>query len=797
MPSPKVKSLLGLILGVITLTLYLPSLRNQFLDYDDQQYVTENPHVRAGLTLKGVVWAFGYHASNWHTLTWLSHMLDCQLYGLHPAGHHLTNVLLHTATTVLLFLVLCRMTGAVWRSLFVAALFGWHPLHVESVAWVAERKDVLCAFFFVLTLGAYARYVSSVECRGAEKSEIRSPKSKGNPKILYSLTLFLFALGLMSKPMVVTLPFVLLLVDYWPLQRFQLPITDYKLVVRLVLEKVPFFGLTAVACVLTFIAQNRGYAVVSTAGLAISTRIAHALLSYMHYIGAVLLPRHLSVYYPYQTALPVAEVVAASLTLALVTLIAFWFGRRRPYLLVGWLWFLGMLVPVIGLVQVGDQAWADRYTYLPLIGLFVAIVWTGAEMLDTSKMRGAVGNPSWACHPRPTFTGMVGRGVPTAPVIVAIGIGVASLALTSLQLRYWKDTRTLFEHAAAVTRNNYMAVTLLGSLSAKEGKLDEAIDCYKTALNWKRDYPEVHFFLGNALDQQAKLDQAIDEYKLALWSRPLQEQTHIFLGAALAKKQQLDEAAGHYHAALKLNPESAIAHNNLGRLLQTQGRLDEATEHYSAALRFDPGFAQAHNNLGVLMLMRGRTAEGAQELRQALRLNPDDPETEYNLGMALNQQQKWDEAAGLLAKTVQKRPDDANAHYQAAITLVHLHKSREAMSHFASALLIRPDFADALDGLAWILVTASDSVLRNGPEALPMSEKACELTSWKEPEKLRTLAAVYAENGRFEDATSIIQRALDVSSRQGQTNLSKECHAMLRSFSSRQPWREAGGPTAK
>jgi tetratricopeptide (TPR) repeat protein len=482
-----------------------------------------------------------------------------------------------------------------------------------------------------------------------------------------------------------------------------------------------------------------------------------------------------------------AQVVAASFILALVTLIALRFRRSRPYFLVGWFWFLGMLVPVIGLVQVGDQAWADRYTYLPMIGLFVAVVWGVAEKLQAP-------NPKLQRSSKLQIPSSEDENVAT---LVTFGGGVALLVvfalLTSIQLRYWKNTKTLFEHAAAVTRNNYMAVTLLGSLSAKEGKLDEAIDCYKTALSWKRDYPEVHFFLGNALDQQGKLDQAIDEYNQALWSKPLQEQTHIFLGAALAKKQQLQQAAAHYRAALKLNPESAVAHNNLARLLQTQGLLDEAMEHYSAALTFDPALAQAHNNLGVVMLMRGKTAEGARELHEALRLNPADPETEYNLAVALNQQRDWSRAAELLANTVQKRPDDANAHYQIAVALAHLQKTREAMSHYASAVLIRPDFADALDGLAWILVTNSDPDLRNGKEALPMSEKACELTGRKDAEKLKTLAAVYAENGRFEDALSAIQSAWDAGLHHGRTNFMAECEGMRRTFSSRQPWREPSG----
>jgi tetratricopeptide (TPR) repeat protein len=783
------------------LAVYLPSLRSDFLTFDDQHYETENPHVQPGLTIKGLVWAFGFHAGNWHPLTWLSHMLDCQLYGLHPAGHHLTNVLLHTACTVLLFLVLSRMTAHLWPSAFVAALFGWHPLHVESVAWVAERKDVLSAFFFMLTLLAYANYASTLKGQGSSV-EGRNAQS---PKVWYAVSLFLFALALMSKPMVVTLPFVLLLLDYWPLGRLQIalgpsdPVDNRTVSTRspcplhwaeekrvfLLLEKLTFLVMAAITCVLTIKAQTQFHAVVSTAGLPITTRASHAVLSYAHYIGAMFLPGHLAVFYPYDTAASPAKIIAAGLMLGLISMAAAGFRRKRPYLLVGWLWFLGTLVPVIGLVQVGEQAWADRYTYLPLVGLFMAVVWLTATVFERrasvdTATRGAVEKPGLPANTK------VGRGVLTAQCIALFTVGIPLLTLTSLQLRYWKNTRTLFEHAAAVTHHNYMAITLLGSLSAKDGKPDEAIERYHIALGWKPDYPEAHFFLGNALDQQGKLDAAIAQYQQALWFKPIQEQTHIFLGAALFKQQKHDEAAGHYLAALKLNPESAVAHNNLARLLQTEGRLDEAVEHYSAALRSDPGMAQAHNNLGVLMLARGRTADGVRELREAVRLNPNDPEPEYNLALALNQQKQWAEAAGLLAKIAAKRPTAPNVHYQCAVALSHLGKTREAMTHYASALLIQPDFPDALDGLAWTLATSVNPAFRNGTEAVRMAERACQLTSRKDPEKLKTLAAAYAEVGRFPEAVSTIQSAEAGATSSNSTTW----ESMLKIFKSGQPWRE-------
>jgi tetratricopeptide (TPR) repeat protein len=416
---------------------------------------------------------------------------------------------------------------------------------------------------------------------------------------------------------------------------------------------------------------------------------------------------------------------------------------------------------VIGLVQAGEQAWADRYAYLPSIGLFVAALWS-IKVRETRRI---------------------------GALVSAILTGSILLTLASIQLRYWKSTRTLFEHAAAVTHNNHMAVTLLGSLYAKEGKLEEAIERYKTALRWKPEYPEAHFFLGNALDQQGHLDEAIAEYQKALGYKPIQEQTHIYLGAALAKQQKPEEATSHYLEALKINPESAAAHNNLAKVLQTKGKLDDAMEHYVAALKFEPGLAQAHNNLGVLLLARGRTAEGASELREALRLNPGDLESEFNLGLALSQQRQWLEAAELFGKALEKRGNDANAHYQFAVALIHLQKTREAMRHYASALLIQPDFPDALDGLAWILAAAQNSNFRNGTEAVRMAERACDLVGRKDAQKLRTLAAAYAEAGRFNEAVTAMQSAIEIASRAGSSSL-KDGQSMVDAFNASKPWRD-------
>ncbi len=738
-------------LGLITLALYLPALSHDFIQYDDQQYVTENPRVQAGLTMAGLRWAFGFHAANWHPLAWLSHMLDCQVYGARAGGHHLTNMLLHVGSTMLLFLVLNRMTKTLWRSAAVAALFAWHPLHVESVAWVAERKDVLCGFFWMLTLWLYTRYA-------AKPSLVRDLSVLGS-----------FVLCLMAKPMGVTLPFVLLLLDYWPLNRVlecsvRLPeLTPVPFAQKswrqLVWEKIPFFALSAIACVLTLSAQE--LAIVSTAGLPVSQRIASVLAAYNHYLVAMFVPRNLAVYYPYQFHLPTLNIVCAAIVLGLITLLAIKNFRQRPYLAMGWLWYLGTLVPVIGLVQVGDQAWADRYTYLPLIGLFVPLVWFVFEIIKNRMF-------------------LLG---------LAAIVAVALLATTTVQLGYWKNTRTLFEHTAAVTRENYLATTLLGSLLAQEGRLDEAVEYFRRAMRYKPGYPEAHFFLGQAFDKQGKLEEAVAEYQQALWFKPTQEQTHIFLGLTLAKQKKHEEAAGHYLAALKLNPDSAVAHNNLARLRHTQGRLGEAIEHYRAALKLDPKLALAHNNLGVLLLQQGDLVEGAAQLRASLRLNPTNQESQYNLALALNQQAQWSEAAELFAKTVGAASTDPKAHGEFAVALAHLQKTREAMSQYASALLNQPDFPDALDGLSWILATDGNAGFRNGTEAVRMAERACELTGRKQPAKLKTLAAAYAEAGRFLEAIITAEKARDLAADEGRKELASECQRLLETFKLAQPWR--------
>ena len=721
-------------LTLLTLALYFPALQHGFIAYDDQQYVTKNPQVQAGLTWAGLKWAFGFHAGNWHPLTWLSHMLDCQLYGAKAGGHHLSNVLLHWANALLLLSVWHRLTQAFWPSVAVAALFAWHPLHVESVAWVAERKDLLCAFFWLLTLECYLRYVT-------QKSLARYLAVAGS-----------FGLCLMAKPMGVTLPFVLLLLDYWPLQR---AVSGRRLVV----EKIPLLALAALTCGLTLAAQEM--AVVSTAGLPVAPRLEHTVIAYQHYLTALFWPRNLAVYYPYERVLAAPTICVAIVVLGLITVLALKNFRRRPYLLMGWLWFLGTLVPVIGLVQVGDQAWADRYAYLPSIGLFISVVWLAVEFIRR----------------------------PLVLKIIALAVAVGLFGLTAQQLGYWQNTRTLFTHANQVTRENYLAVTVLGSELAKAGKFNEAIPYYQTALRYKPGFPEAQFFLGNALDEQGHYAEAVAEYQKALWFRPTQEQTHIFLGIALGKQKKYDEASTHYLAALQLNPDSAVTHNNLARIYHTQGRLAEAIHHYEIALQLDPQLALAQNNLGILQLQQGELVQGTRHLRAAQRLQPDNLETQFNLALALNQTGEWREAAELFKQTQATQVANPKAHYEYATALAHLQRPREALSEYAASLLQQPDFPAALTGLAWILATHPQPEFRNGAEAVKLAERACELTGRNEPLSLRTLAAAYAEVGRFTEAEQTLQAAQNRAAQASPPASVPDAAALLNQFQHAEPWR--------
>jgi tetratricopeptide (TPR) repeat protein len=464
--------------------------------------------------------------------------------------------------------------------------------------------------------------------------------------------------------------------------------------------------------------------------------------------------------------------VVAGAVLALFTGLAVAAVGRRPYLLVGWLWFLGMLVPVIGLVQAGGQGWADRYLYLPSIGLFVIVVWAGAEAA--------------ARFPAVKYF---------APAALA-----ALAVATVVELRYWKDTRTLFSRAMEVTQDNYMAMTLVGSMEADQGDLDGAVKLYRDALRCLPNYPEGHFFYARALERKGQTAPAIAEYTKALQLRPAFDQAHLMLGLLLARQKNYDEAVAHFQAALKSNPDSASAQNDWGRVLQTQGQWQESIGHYQEALRLDPALAEAHNNLGIDYLQTGRLADGAGELRMALKLNPGNVETRFNLAQALNQQRQWADAAQLLKPLALAQPANPNSQYQYGLALENLGQTRDAMSHYAAALLQNPDFPDALNALAWIIATDPRPELRNGAQAVELARRACDLTAHQQPAMLLTLAAAYAETGRWSEALAALKQGEALATSKGDAELEDRAMRLRQALAGGQPFRSqsimdnAGGP---
>ena len=577
------------LLALVTIALYRPAMRCDFINFDDPAYVTNNQHVQGGLNWEGVKWAFcnTEQGAYWAPLMWLSHMLACQFFGLNAWGHHLVNVLLHAANTALVFLVFQRMTRATWRSLILAALFGWHPLRVESVAWVTERKDVLSGFFGLLTLFFYARYVQKSEV-GSRKSETNLPTPSPFPlSPFYWFALFFFALGLMSKPMLVTMPFVMLLLDYWPLQRVtgDRPSPSYGTagewqvasILRLVREKIPFFALAAAASVVTLVVQKQGGAVMTVENFPLGARIGNALISYCRYLGKMFWPTDLAIFYPHPGYWPLAKVLLAGGLLCGISTLLFVTRTRYPFLLMGWLWFLGTLVPVIQLVQSGEQAMADRFTYLPSLGVLILAIWGACEL-----------SRRWRYHKIALW--MLG----SAAIILC-------LALTRQQLGYWQDSETIYRHTLEVTENNFVAHYNLGKALVNKGKTDEAISQYQAAIRLYPDYADGHDALGLALAAAGKINEAISQFR----------------------------------EAIRLKPDGAVAHYNLGITLGSKGQYDEAIRQFEEAIRLKPDDAEAHNNLGVTLFRKGETNEAISQFQEAVRLKPDYPQAQINLARVL------------------------------------------------------------------------------------------------------------------------------------------------------------------
>jgi tetratricopeptide (TPR) repeat protein len=723
-------------LFVATVVVFWPACEAQFVNYDDTVYVTDNPRVLGGLSAPDVAWALTtFHAGNWHPLTWLSLQLDASLFGTGPWGFHFTNVLLHAASAAALFLALRMLTGTVWRSAVVASLFALHPLHVESVAWVAERKDTLSGLFWMLTLLAYGWYV-------------RRP---GGGR--YALVVLALALGLLAKPMLVTLPCVLLLLDYWPLRRAALqagpgvgkvparscvaarprpPLPAAKRLPAsagwraLVLEKLPLFGLAVCSCIVTWAAQQHGKSVASWEVIPLASRLANAVVACGTYLWAMLWPTGLAVFYPHPgAALPAWRVASAAVFLGATSLLILWPGRHKGYLVVGWLWYLGTLVPVLGLVQVGDQARADRYTYLPLVGIFLLVVWGVADLAQ--RWQG----------PR-LLAGL------TAAVLAVCALG------TREQLLVWRDSRALWTHALDVGQQSSVA----------------------------------HNNLGGWLQSQGDLEGARQHYISALKIDPNFSLAQNNLGKVLRRLGDLDGAMQAYARAVELNPTLADAHVNLGALLEARGYVAAAIDHYTQALALDPALPQAHYNLGLALARQRHLSEAVPHFAEAVRLDPTFASAYANLGLVLGRLGKWREAAEALAAAVQLQPDSARGHIDLAHALFQQGQRAAALAEYEEATRLEPDWLEAANRTAWSLATHPDAAARNGQAALELAQNVCQATGGRNPAFLDTLAAAQAELGQFAEAVRTGRAALALNP---PTPLKEHIEARLRRYEGGRP----------
>jgi tetratricopeptide (TPR) repeat protein len=748
-PSPLVISIL---LAVLTLFAFWPVLHHDFVNLDDPDYVN-NSHIQKGLTLTGIVWAFG----TWHPVTWISHMLDAQFFGKGPEGPHLVNLLLHAANSVLLFLVLRRLFSIAiggsnaetrispidlnWPSAFVAAMFALHPLQVESVAWVAERKGVLSTFFGLLCLLAYARYVAKKQGSEAEKFKIRNPKldtrSKfeiQNPKTYYTLALIFFALGLLSKPMLVTLPILLLLLDFWPLRR----VSNVQTRV-LVIEKVPFFALAVGSCIWTLVTQGRAGAFQSLEHYSAGSRFENALMSYMHYLGTVFWPVGLSTPYARIFHWPFGEIALAALMLLGLCVTAYWQRRRSPFFTVGWIWFFVALIPVNGVIQAVAQSVADRYMYLPSIGLFILLTWAVCAIIA----RGWV--PKTVCG------------------VVAGILLLACAGRTRDQVAVWNNSETLFKHALAVNKNNVIAQYNLGLFYQDHGRPNEALACYRRTLELKPNYADalnnigyllttqerygeaIQYFeaalkakpdsvearnnIGHVLCKAGRTDEGIAQYRIALKSKPDHVGVLNNLGDVLAQRHQFKDAILYYEASLRVNPDQEAAQYGIGHALDSIGERDKAIEHYQLAAQLRPTYAEPHYDLGLALARKGEFQESVKEFRQAAKLKPNNPTFQFGLGKAAAAAQMFDEsivaykeglrfaptnaeafsgigsalatkgdleqAVPYFKQSVRLRPDNPFTHYFLAKALASQGKFDEAAPQYAEALRLKPDFHEA------------------------------------------------------------------------------------------------------
>jgi tetratricopeptide (TPR) repeat protein len=771
---PRARLPFAICAGLLALVVvaYGPLWRNDFIDLDDEVYITKNPHILGGLTPGNVCWAWTtFHAGFWFPLTWMSLQLDATLFGaggpgaarvLWAPGFHAQNLLWHAATVLLLFEALRRMTGAVWRSALVAALFAVHPLHVESVAWATERKDTLSAFFWVLTLLAYARYAAAL-----------SPHR-------YAAVAAAFVLGLLAKPMLVTLPFALLLLDWWPLRRWvgrrkakdvagpapdapgPLPPAPFAPAPlgRLILEKLPLIAVSVAAGVLTVIAQRHGKAVIPFDQMPLPARLANAVVSCGWYLEKTFWPTGLALFYPHPgNAWHWGPVLAAGAVLLAVTLAAALAARRMPWLAVGWLWFLGTLLPVSGLLQVGFQARADRFVYVPHIGLFLAVVWTAAALADRLSLPAAV------------------RAAAAAACLAALAAG------TWVQVGYWKDTPTAWRHALAVTRDNHRAHANLGRFLSDRGRraadpreqadlLDQARAEYEQAVALMPGVPEYQYDLGTVLLLLGRPGEAADHFTEAVRRDRTSADAWHNLGTARLRQGRLEEAARAFRAALEVNPGAADSRAGLGLALWRLGRRGEAEREWEAALRLDPQSAQALAGTGLVRLWRRRPGEAARWLTAAVRANPSLAWAWSARGVALGRLQEWGEALASHGTAVEIEDTRARALGRAPSAETALYRRRlaqalraagrgdEAAREYAVALRLDPGWPEEAAAEAWRLATDPRPEERDPATAAELAGQVCQALADPPAEALDALAAALAADGHYDQAADVARQAL-------------------------------------
>jgi len=721
--------LLAVILILITVAAYENVRNHEFINFDDDIYVTDNRIVSEGLSFEGIKWALGFNASGyWQPITWLSHMLDCEVYGLNPGGHHLTNLMIHLANTLLLFWTLYRMTGTVYRSALVAAFFALHPLNVDSVAWIAERKNLLSNFFWMLCLLSYNRYLEK--------------RASGR----YLGVLILFALGLMSKPMVVTLPFVLLLLDFWPLKRLAIrlrPTQGQKeqpvdasgkqslAVSKLIIEKIPFFLLSLGSVCLSISTTKHIDNMIAVETVPMMLRISNALVTYLAYILKMIWPFDLAVYYPYPKSISLWQAAGAGALLAAVTGLFVLLINRKSYLAVGWFWYLGTLVPVLGIVQGG--LWpemADRWAYLPLIGLFIMIAWTAADALQ-----------KW----------QFGKPVKVAAALAVIG---SLLFITRAQLQHWQDSKTLFLHALKIASENAVAHNNLGNALLNEGQTEDAVNHFRAALRIDPENAGANNNMANALVNLGRVDAAIAHYLKSLRLNPRKAETHNNLAVALHKKEHLEEAILHLREALRLKPDYADAYNNLGAVYRKKGQVQNAAKCYLAAIRLKPDFPQPYNNLGLLLRDEGKLNEAIDYFRQALNKNPDFTAAEENLNMTWAAVNTFKEAVAQIQSQLKHNPNDLDLYLKLGDLYKESGRLNDALKQYQNALRLHPDFLPALHKVALVHAVKGDY------------DKAIDLLKQlaaRQPGNADIyyfIAGIYARSHKIEDSIDWLEKAI-------------------------------------